>query len=131
MISEIIRKIKRLFSRKVTYWFPSDDEIHFITDPEYIIDCMRLISKAAHPSKFVLLDKIHPRFKVTSKKLIGLCPFHKERTPSFSVTFNSILKEGSWGYYRDGGYHCFSCSASGNVSDLIEIHGIVPFFEKS
>lgn len=37
----------------------------------------------------------------------GLCPFHNERTPSFSVSQNKQL------------YHCFGCGASGNVFTFI------------
>jgi DNA primase catalytic core len=39
----------------------------------------------------------------------GLCPFHQEKTPSFSVN-------------RDGRYfHCFACGASGDVFRFIEV----------
>src|SRR3954453_7591144 len=38
----------------------------------------------------------------------GLCPFHDERTPSFSV-------DGERGFY-----HCFGCSASGDAIGFVE-----------
>ncbi len=40
-------------------------------------------------------------------RYFGLCPFHKERTPSFSVSSDEQL------------YHCFGCNASGNVYGFI------------
>ncbi|WHQ46560.1 MAG: DNA primase [Candidatus Midichloria sp.] len=55
--------------------------------------------------------------KVTLKgrgagEFVGLCPFHHEKTPSFTVSDNK------------GFYHCFGCGAHGDVfSFLIEFEG--------
>ncbi len=44
---------------------------------------------------------------------IGLCPFHAERTPSFSVSLER------------GRYHCFGCQKSGDCFDfLMETRGL-------
>jgi DNA primase len=40
----------------------------------------------------------------------GLCPFHKEKTPSFTV----FKKDGSWGYF------CYGCSAGGDVFSYVQ-----------
>jgi DNA primase len=48
---------------------------------------------------------------------VGLCPFHKEKTPSFHVN------------EERGFYHCFGCGASGDaIKFLQEISGL-PFVE--
>ncbi len=49
----------------------------------------------------------------SGKNLFGLCPFHEERTPSFSVNEDKQI------------FHCFSCGRGGNVFKfLMEIENI-------
>lgn len=43
------------------------------------------------------------QLKQSGKNLFGLCPFHEERTPSFSVSEDKQI------------FHCFSCGRGGNV----------------
>lgn len=45
--------------------------------------------------------------KQRGNSYVGLCPFHKESTPSFSVSPDKQL------------YHCFGCGASGTVYNFI------------
>lgn len=45
--------------------------------------------------------------KQKGSSYFGLCPFHNESTPSFSVSIEKQL------------YHCFGCGASGNVYSFI------------
>lgn len=47
------------------------------------------------------------QLKKAGKNLFGLCPFHEERTPSFSVNEQKQL------------FHCFSCGRGGNVFSFI------------
>jgi DNA primase len=52
-----------------------------------------------------LADVVARHVKLTKRgrEYIGLCPFHKERTPSFNVVEDK------------GFYHCFGCGAHGDV----------------
>ncbi|MEE0954987.1 MAG: DNA primase [Eubacterium sp.] len=45
--------------------------------------------------------------KRTGSNYMGLCPFHSEKSPSFSVSQDKQL------------YHCFGCGASGNVYTFV------------
>ena len=47
--------------------------------------------------------------------LVGLCPFHKEETPSFRVTPSKGL------------FHCFGCGASGDVISWVRLTRQVSF----
>jgi len=47
------------------------------------------------------------RLKRTGRNLVGLCPFHNEKTPSFSVNAER------------GFFHCFGCGAGGTVFDFV------------
>src|SRR3990167_1467849 len=55
-------------------------------------------------------DIIAPYVKLrrAGRSLVGLCPFHKEKTPSFHVS----LERGSW--------HCFGCGLCGDGFSFIE-----------
>src|SRR5215472_8255125 len=46
--------------------------------------------------------------KAGAQNYTGLCPFHKEKTPSFSVHATKQF------------YHCFGCGASGDVFSFVE-----------
>lgn len=47
------------------------------------------------------------RLEPKGGRLFGLCPFHNEKTPSFSVSPDR------------GFYYCFGCGASGNAIDFV------------
>jgi len=51
------------------------------------------------------------------RNYFGLCPFHSEKTPSFSVAPDKQI------------YHCFGCGAGGNVFSFIVEHEKVTFVE--
>ena len=53
------------------------------------------------------------RLQRRGREYVGLCPFHNEKTPSFTVVEDK------------GFYHCFGCSAHGDViSFLTETEGV-------
>ncbi len=79
------------------------------------------------PSRFIdellsrvdILDVIEPRVKLrkTGKNYSGLCPFHQEKTPSFSVQPEKQF------------YYCFGCGAGGNALGFLMNFDNVDFVE--
>ena len=67
--------------------FIPEDKISEIKNAADIVDVV---------SESVLLKK-------TGKNFIGLCPFHSEKTPSFTVSSDKQI------------FHCFGCGTGGNV----------------
>ncbi|MCO6543902.1 MAG: DNA primase [Lactobacillus sp.] len=62
-----------------------------------------------------IVDVIEPyvQLKKSGRNLFGLCPFHEEKTPSFSVSEEKQI------------FHCFSCGRGGNVFKfLMEIENL-------
>ena len=59
------------------------------------------------------------KVKLTKKgrEFLGLCPFHNEKTPSFTVNDEK------------GFYHCFGCGAHGNVINFLTDCEKMPFME--
>ncbi len=50
---------------------------------------------------------VHVRLRRAGRNFVGLCPFHNEKTPSFTVNLER------------GFFHCFGCGAGGTVFDFI------------
>lgn len=79
--------------------------------PEDVIDRVR--------QHFDIVDLIseYVPLKRTGRSFVGLCPFHSEKTPSFSVSQTKQI------------YHCFGCGAGGNsISFIMQIENL-PFVE--
>ena len=60
--------------------------------------------------KLSIEEVLKPYVKLhrAGKSLVGLCPFHKEKTPSFHVS------------PERGSYHCFGCGEGGDIFSFIE-----------
>jgi len=57
------------------------------------------------------------RLKKRGRNYFAVCPFHVEKTPSFSVAPEKQI------------YHCFGCGASGNVFNFLMEHENMTFVE--
>ena len=73
--------------------------------PEEVIEEVRMRSD--------IVDVISGYVKLQKKgsNLFGLCPFHHEKSPSFSVSPSKQM------------YHCFGCGVSGNVITFVVSFG--------
>ncbi len=69
--------------------------------------------------RIVLSDLIGRRVKLTRKgrESLGLCPFHHEKTPSFTINDDK------------GFYHCFGCGAHGDAIRFLVDFDKMPFPE--
>ncbi len=57
------------------------------------------------------------QLKKRGKNLVGLCPFHNEKTPSFTV------------YPENGSFYCFGCGAGGEVISFTRRIENLDFYE--
>jgi len=55
--------------------------------------------------------------KRRGKNLVGLCPFHNEKTPSFTV------------YPENGSFYCFGCGAGGDVFTFTKLINNLDYIE--
>ncbi|MEM9693002.1 MAG: CHC2 zinc finger domain-containing protein [Myxococcota bacterium] len=65
------------------------------------------IDQVRERTDLVALIGENVRLKKQGRRWVGLCPFHKERTPSFSVNRERGL------------FHCFGCKESGGAIDYV------------
>ncbi|AOR22999.1 DNA primase [Clostridium taeniosporum] len=66
-----------------------------------------IIEKVKEQTDIVDIISESVRLKRTGKNYIGLCPFHNDKTPSFSVSQEKQI------------YKCFACGEAGNVLTFI------------
>lgn len=65
------------------------------------------IQKIKEVTNIVDVVSDHVVLKRVGQNQVGLCPFHDDKSPSFSVTEDKQL------------YHCFGCGAGGDVVDFL------------
>jgi DNA primase catalytic core len=69
-----------------------------------------LVQQVRHAIDIVDIAGAMTSLKRQGRKYTGLCPFHKEKSPSFQVDPQLAL------------YHCFGCGAGGDAIDLYMRH---------
>ena len=76
-----------------------------------------LIEEVRNSNDIVDIISQYVVLKRSGRNYFGLCPFHKEKSPSFSVSPDKQI------------FHCFGCGAGGNVFHFISKIENVNFFE--
>src|SRR5918997_1113556 len=66
------------------------------------------VERVKEASDIVEVISAHTDLKRSGTRYTGLCPFHDERSPSFSVDPSEKL------------YHCFGCGVGGDVIKFVE-----------
>lgn len=68
---------------------------------------MEIVERVRQVSSIAEIASQYTTLKKRGRKWVGLCPFHTEKTPSFTVDEDKQL------------YHCFGCGVGGDVFSLI------------
>jgi DNA primase len=68
---------------------------------------MEITEQVRQASNIVEIASQYTALRVRGRKHVGLCPFHAEKTPSFTVDSDKQL------------YHCFGCGVGGDVFSLV------------
>lgn len=66
------------------------------------------LERVKQAADIVEVISAHTDLRRQGARMVGLCPFHEERTPSFSVDPQEKL------------YHCFGCGVGGDVIKFVE-----------
>lgn len=66
------------------------------------------LDRLKQTADIVEVIQAHTDLRRQGARMVGLCPFHEERTPSFSVDPQEKL------------YHCFGCGVGGDVIKFVE-----------
>ena len=76
-----------------------------------------LPEKIQRTSDIVDVISEYVQLKKQGRNYFGLCPFHGEKSPSFSVSADKQI------------FHCFGCGAGGNVFSFLMQHEGYTFIE--
>ena len=66
-----------------------------------------IIQRVIEANDIIDVVSQYVQLKKSGHSYMGCCPFHNERTPSFSVSQDKQL------------YHCFGCGVGGNVISFV------------
>ena len=66
------------------------------------------IERVKDAADIVEVVSAYTELRRSGQRFVGLCPFHDERTPSFSVNAGEKV------------YHCFGCGVGGDVITFVE-----------
>jgi len=75
------------------------------------------VARVKAATDFVQIASEHIALRKVGRRWVGLCPFHAEKSPSFSVNA------------EEGLYYCFGCQASGDVIRFVREVDHVDFVE--
>lgn len=74
-----------------------------------VSDSFNLTKKEIENAKeYPLEDLYEGNLRIVGKKKLGICPFHEERTASFTI------------FTEENKFHCFGCGANGDVIDFYQ-----------
>ncbi len=68
---------------------------------------MELVETIRQTARIADIASQYTQLQQRGNRLLGLCPFHSEKTPSFTVDEDRQL------------YHCFGCGAGGDIFTLV------------
>ncbi len=75
------------------------------------------IEEIRHAASVVDIISEHVQLRKRGKNYVGLCPFHSEKTPSFTVSEEKQI------------FHCFGCHIGGNVFKFLTEYHKISFVE--
>jgi len=75
------------------------------------------IEEIRSSANIVDLISTYVQLRKRGKNFIGLCPFHQEKTPSFTVSEEKQI------------FHCFGCHAGGNIYKFLMEYKSISFVE--
>ena len=75
------------------------------------------IEEIRNSADIVEIVSSYIQLKKRGKNFIGLCPFHQEKTPSFTVSPEKQI------------FHCFGCGTGGNIFKFLMEYKAISFVE--
>lgn len=88
----------------VTYWSRILEIIGVKPKREFELSALTILDAKNYP----IQDIYQGELAKNGTRYVGLCPFHDEKTPSFTI----FTKENNW--------HCFGCHRSGDSIDFVQ-----------